>query len=187
MMLEIDLWCRGNTRRPRSQGKVMKNLSKYIFENCFGFFLFKFDILYNSFFFFFFRSVSLLVLSVLSLLSYHWIIVWLLLWPNMVSFTHGASPQDPFLNILFSTFSDTIQSNFGPNFSLATVLAILFTLIENPDLLNLHFRQKNPQYSGENRSQHSGWIIALGNALAAQLGNKRTDTLFSGKIGRAHV
>src|SRR6266498_3519206 len=39
MMLEIDLWCRGNTRRPRSQGKVMKNLSKYIFENCFGFFL----------------------------------------------------------------------------------------------------------------------------------------------------
>jgi len=46
--------------------------------------------------------------------------------------------------------------------------------------LNLHFHQKNPQYSGENRSQHSGWIIALGNALAAQLGNKRTDTLFSG-------
>jgi hypothetical protein len=98
----------------------------------------------------------------------------------MVSFTYGASPQHPFPNILFSTFSDTIQSNFGPNVSLATVLAILFTLIENPDLLNLHFRQKNPQYSGENRSQHSGWIIALVNALATQLGTKRTDTLFSG-------
>src|SRR6266508_6989687 len=98
----------------------------------------------------------------------------------MVLSTYAVSSQQHFPNILFSSFSDTIQSSFGPNVTLATVLTILFTLIENPDLLNLHFHQKNPQYSGENRVQVSGWIIALVNALAAQLGNKRTDTLFSG-------
>ena len=99
----------------------------------------------------------------------------------MVLSTYAVSSQQHFPNILFSSFSDTIQSSFGPNVTLATVLTILFTLIENPDLLNLHFRQKNPQYSGENRVQVSGWMIALVNTLATQLGTKRTDTLFSEK------
>jgi len=116
----------------------------------------------------------------ISLVTHHWILAWLLIWSYLVSFTYAASPQHPFPNIPFSTFSNTIQSNFGPNISLATVLAILFTLIENPDLLNLHFRQQNPKYSGENKIQVSGWIIALVNSLATQLGNKRTETLFSG-------
>jgi len=57
---------------------------------------------------------------------------------------------------IFYSAADTIQSSFGLNVTLATVLTILFTLIENPDLLNLHFRQKHLQYSGENRVQVSG-------------------------------
>jgi len=116
--------------------------------------------------------------SAISLVSQYWVLIWLLLWTNLVSFTY-ATPQHSCPNIPFNTFSDTIQSNFGSNVSLATVLAVLFTLIENPDLLNLHFRQQNPKYSGENKIQVSGWIIALINALAIQLGNKRTETLFS--------
>ena len=138
-----------------------------------------FLIVYNSLTLFF-RSVLLLTLSAISLVTHHWILVWLLIWSNMVSFTYAAS-QHAFPNILFSAFSDTIQSNFGPTITLTTVLAILFTLVENPDLLNLHFRQQNPQYSGENSIQVSGWMIALVNALATQLGNKRTETLFSKK------
>jgi hypothetical protein len=62
---------------------------------------------------------------------------------------------------------------------LATVLAVSFTLFENPDLLNLHFRQQQRIYGDENKSQISGWIIALINALVDKLGNKRTETLFS--------
>jgi hypothetical protein len=89
------------------------------------------------------------------------------------------SPQHSFPNIPFSLFSDAVQSNFGRDVSLATVLAILFTLVENPDLLNLHFHQQNPQYSGENKSQVSGWIIALISSLVTQIGDKRTETLFS--------
>ena len=52
--------------------------------------------------------------------------------------------------------------------------------MENPDLLNLHFRQQQRQFNGENKVQVSGWIIVLVNALTNQLGNKRTETLFSG-------
>ena len=125
---------------------------------------------------FFLRSALPFALSAISLVSHHWILVWLLIWSYLVLFTYAASP---FPNIPFSLFSDTVQSNFGPDVSLATVLAILFTLVENPDLLNLHFCQQNPQYSGENKIQVSGWIIALISSLVTQIGAKRTDTLFS--------
>jgi hypothetical protein len=103
-----------------------------------------------------------------------------LIWSNLVSFTYAASPvQRSFPNIPFSTFSDTIQLIFGSNMSLATVLTVTFTLFENPDLLNLHFHQQQRICHDENKVQISGWITALGNALVNQLGNKRTQTLFS--------
>lgn len=102
-----------------------------------------------------------------------------MIWSHLVSFTYAAPPQSSFPNIPFSIFSDLVQSNFGPDISLATVLAILFTLVENPDLLNLHFRQQNPQYSGENKIQVSGWIIALISSLVTKIGDERTETLFS--------
>jgi len=118
--------------------------------------------------------------SVISLVSQHQTLVWLLIWSNLVSFTYAASPvQRSFPNIPFSTFSDTIQLIFGSNMSLATVLTVTFTLFENPDLLNLHFRQQQRICHDENKVQISGWITALGNALVNQLGNKRTQTLFS--------
>jgi hypothetical protein len=125
---------------------------------------------------FFFRLVF--PLSAISLLSRHWILVWLLIWSHLVSFTYAAS-QHPFPNIPFSLFSNTVQSHFGTDVSLATVLTILFTLVENPDLLNLHFRQQNPKCSGENKIQVSGWIIALVSSLVTQIGDKGTETLFS--------
>ena len=134
--------------------------------------------LYNSSIFFF-RSFLPFAFSAISLISHHWILVWLLIWSHLVSFTYAAPPQSSFPNIPFSIFSDLVQSNFGPDISLATVLAILFTLVENPDLLNLHFRQQNPQYSGENKIQVSGWIIALISSLVTKIGDERTETLFS--------
>jgi hypothetical protein len=135
--------------------------------------------LYNSATFFF-RATFLFLSSAISLVSQHWILVWLLIWLNLVSLT-SATPlvQRPFPNIPFSTFSDTIQTIFGSNISLATVLAVTFTLFENPDLLNLHFRQQQRICGDENKVQISGWIIALGNALVNKLGRKRTETLFS--------
>jgi len=128
--------------------------------------------LYNSSTFFF-RPTFLLLSSVISLVFQYWILVWLLIWSNLVLCASATSPvQQPFPNIPFSIFSDTIQAIFDSNISLATVLAVSFTLFKNPDLLNLHFHQQQWIYGDENKSQISGWIIALINALVDKLGNK---------------
>lgn len=120
-----------------------------------------------------------LALSAISLASRFWILVWLSIWFNMLSFASAAStPLGDFPNIPFSVFSNAIESNFGSEISMSTVLTVLFTLIENPDLLNLHFRQQHPQYPGENKKLVSGWIIALVDVLTIQLGKKRTSSLF---------
>ena len=119
------------------------------------------------------------MLSALLLVLHSWILVWFLIRFNLVSYTYAAPSQQAFPNISFNTFSAAITSSFGSNISIATVLAILFTLTENADLLNLHFHQQHPEFSGENRVQVSGWITALVNALMAKLGTKRTETLFS--------
>jgi len=106
------------------------------------------------------------------------ILIWLLIWSNLVLCASATSPvqQQPFPSIPFSTFSNTIQTTFGSNISCATVLAVSFTLFE---VLNLHFCQQQQIYGDENKSQISGWIIALINALVDKLGNKQTETLFS--------
>ena len=86
--------------------------------------------------------------------------------------------QSPFPNLLFTEFSQAVNSTFGSSVTLATVLAILFSLTDNPDLLNLHFRQQHPTETGENKIQMSGWITGLVNALSDKLGKKRTSSLF---------
>jgi hypothetical protein len=55
---------------------------------------------------------------------------------------------------LFSIF---IEDTFGTKISLATVLLLLFSMIENPELLSLHARQQHPS-EDENKTLASGWI-----------------------------
>ena len=45
------------------------------------------------------------------------------------------------------------------------MLVVLFTTTTNPDLLNLHARQQNPQL-GEAPQVVSGWMKALGHSVA---------------------
>ena len=85
-----------------------------------------------------------------SVLSQHWIVIWLLIWFQMAScVVHGAQTEIPFPDISFSAFTQIIESTFGSNISLAAVLTILLTNTENVDLLNLHFRQQHPEFQGE--------------------------------------
>ena len=94
------------------------------------------------------------------------------MWFQMASLVHGAQTETPFPDISFSAFHQIIESTFGSNISLATALTLLFTLTENVDLLNLHFRQQHPQFQGENKTQTTGWLIALARALIDQLGSR---------------
>ena len=55
-----------------------------------------------------------------------------------VSAIPNSATQD-FPHIPFKLFNEFIQENFSSKISLVTVLTILFSLVENPDLLNLHF------------------------------------------------
>lgn len=109
----------------------------------------------------------------LSFLGQFWIIIWLLTWCYLVPLVSAAQTERPFPDISFSAFSQIIEATFGPKISLATVLMLLFTLTENVDLLNLHFRQQHPEFRGENKTHETGWMIALAKAITERLGNEK--------------
>jgi len=81
----------------------------------------------------------------------------------------AAAELDPFPDVTFKVFSDFISNNFSSKISLATVLTVLFTLTSNPDLLNLHCRQQNPQNANERNQSVTGWMNALSRALSNHL------------------
>jgi len=63
--------------------------------------------------------------------------------------TVAAMPnQDPFPDVTFKVFNEFVTQNFSSRISLATVLLVLFSLTENPDLLNLHCQQKKSFCTG---------------------------------------
>src|SRR6266498_307061 len=96
-----------------------------------------------------------------------WILCFLILFASlpMVS-AHNQENQFP--NIVFSDF---ILNMFASKISLANVLLILFSLLENPELLNLHARQKYPEVSGEKKSVASSWLKTFGKKVVEELGN----------------
>ena len=101
----------------------------------------------------------------LSFFAQFWIIIWLSIWCYLVPLVSAARTEKAFPDISFSAFNQIIETNFGSKISLATVLMLLFTLTENVDLLNLHFRQQHPEYNGENKTHENGWMIALAKAI----------------------
>ena len=95
---------------------------------------------------------------------------------------HAASAMDPLPNLPFGVFSKFIQQNFGEEISLATVLTILFALIDNPDILNLHSRQQHPRLQGEKRESLSGWIKVLTQSLQERLHNNQESPWAEGEL-----
>ena len=95
------------------------------------------------------------------------LIVWI--WMTMLALIPGtyAMPagESPFPDITFRDFSQFIGQHFSSKISLSTVLVILFSLTENPDLLNLHARQQYVQCEGENQTVLSGWMKGLARAV----------------------
>jgi hypothetical protein len=90
-----------------------------------------------------------------------------------------ASPtiDAPFPTLTFKAFSDFIAQNFSSKIPLSTVLVILFSLTENPDLLSLHMRQQYAKTHGEKAIATSGWIRALARALIEDIGQNQRKPL----------
>ena len=97
------------------------------------------------------------------------VLIWLLVWFAFMPCITASQTTTPFPEIKFSVFSNFISSTFNSNISLATVLMMFFTLIENPELLNLHAQQKNLQLSSEKSIVSSAWMCALCHRLKDHL------------------
>ena len=86
----------------------------------------------------------------------------------------AAQPaENAFPDIPFKVFSHFVKESFSSKITLSQVLLVLFTVIDNPDLLSLHARQQNPEYPDEMRSSDSGWIRGLACALQEKLREKQ--------------
>ena len=82
---------------------------------------------------------------------------------------NASQVKSPFPDIPFKTFSQFISQNFSSKTSLSTVMVLLFSLTENPDLLHLHARQQYVKCQGEKENLVSGWIKALACVLKDQM------------------
>jgi hypothetical protein len=108
-----------------------------------------------------------------NLLAFPWSFVLLV---GLLPVVSAAPNNDPFSGITFKAFSGFVEQHFSSKISLTTVLVVLFTMINNPDLLNLHARQQHP-LPDEHFQNISGWLKALARALDGKLGQD-TDRLF---------
>jgi hypothetical protein len=93
----------------------------------------------------------------------------------MLPVANASQVESPFPDIPFKTFSQFIIQNFSSKISLSTVMVLLLSLTENPDLLNLHARQQYVRCQGEKETQVSGWIKALARALKEQVANFKNE------------
>jgi hypothetical protein len=105
--------------------------------------------------------------------------IWILLLVFATIPVVKASPMDEasFPNLTFKAFSDFISQHFSSKTSLSTVLVILFSLTENPDLLSLHARQQYTKDYRENQTVASGWIKGLACAVKENIGQNQKKPL----------
>ena len=100
-----------------------------------------------------------------------WMLLFLILLPGV-----SASSERDFPDITLKVFNDFVKDNFSSKVTLSTILLVLFSLTNNPELLSLHAKQQNPTAKGENAVHVSAWMKALVCALIERLGGK-SDTL----------
>jgi hypothetical protein len=82
----------------------------------------------------------------------------------------AATTQEmPFPDIPFTVFSEFVGDNFSSTISLSTVLCLLFTITNNPDLLNLHAKQQN---YAKQKTSVTGWLKNLGRAVHNHFNNE---------------
>ncbi|KAF8989618.1 hypothetical protein BDQ17DRAFT_1333964 [Cyathus striatus] len=86
-----------------------------------------------------------------------------------------AAGEQLFPNITFDVFSKFILSNFGENITLSATLVILFSMIDNVDLLSLHARQQNAKLAGDKNVDATAWIRLLARAIQEKIGMDSDD------------
>ncbi|KAF9049684.1 hypothetical protein BJ165DRAFT_1401563 [Panaeolus papilionaceus] len=85
------------------------------------------------------------------------------------------SPTQEFPAITFAAFNQVILENFHADIKLDTVLILLFSILENPEVFNHHSRQKYKKVGTEHLASFNGWISAFSNTLLHRLPNHEKD------------
>ena len=88
---------------------------------------------------------------------------------------NAINPEQSFPDISFQEFNRFILDNFGSKISLSTVLIVLLTMTNNPELLSLHAK-----YQIQNRLSVSSWMNCLATVLLDKL-DKDASKLFHNK------
>lgn len=83
-----------------------------------------------------------------------------------------------FPNPTFKAFSNFILTTFNSNISLTTVLLLLFSLTDNPDILNLHARHTHPVYDDERKIHATGWMKSIARGLETRLGDRTNSEIY---------
>ena len=110
-----------------------------------------------------------LIWKMISNLNQLQLLLWISIIFSILPAVTALPKEDPFPDIPFKIFSQFIQDNFSSKISLSTVLVILFSMTDNPDLLNLHSRQQNPKCTGEKRTTVSSWMKCLARTMDNKL------------------
>jgi hypothetical protein len=160
---------------------VLTWLICHVFSNVFPLFRDISDKLFNSL-----QALMRHICHVLGILEIHttWLACIIML--GILPVVSANSSQSPFPDIPCHVFNGFVQNHFSSQISLTTVLTILFSLTNNPDLLNLHARQQHPKAEGEIAQTTSGCIKALAHALENRLANA-TATMFHGEENKSEL
>ena len=110
-----------------------------------------------------------LIWKIISNLNQLQLLLWISIIFSILPAVTALPKEDPFPDIPFKIFSQFIQDNFSSKISLSTVLVILFSMTDNPDLLNLHSRQQNPKCTGEKCTTVSSWMKCLARTMDNKL------------------
>jgi hypothetical protein len=113
--------------------------------------------------------LQVLIWKILSNLNHLQLLLWIPIIFKILPTVAARPEESSFPDIPFQAFSQFIQNNFSSKISLSTVLVLLFTMTDNPDLLNLHARQQNPKYTGEKHVAVSSWMKCLAREIDKKL------------------
>lgn len=112
-----------------------------------------------------------------SLFGFSFIWFWLFLSLSWLPLASASPASTPFPKVTFQAFSDFILSTFNPDINLSTALLIFFSILSNPELLNLHARQQHPR-GNERKISISSWMKVFGKALQDRMDSRFEVELF---------
>lgn len=106
-------------------------------------------------------------------------IFWIICLLSAIPLVQAAPSESSFPDVKFEIFAKTIKTIFHSDISLATILVLVFTMIENSDFINLNAHRQSPIHANEGLAKVSPWLTTLAQILKVELGSDRFNTLFT--------